>query len=399
MNNPTPSIDDPVHNLFIKGNYAHISYYKHGYVVLDISVPSNPFLIGEYDTYSSNSGVYNGAWGCYPYLPSGVTLISDISTGLYVLQFTPPNNIPPQISHNNQNTYYSNAPIVISANISDDDQIVGANLHYRTVNNEITSDWSVVTDQDGPNGSLYEFVIPGQPNRTEVQYYFAALDNSNNVSTLPEGGSGINPLGENPPPNLFNYFVKIPGQIVISGFYPMADTTIFNNGEVQFIADVSDTSLLNITYQWFRNGNLVFNNSGNSYLYRSLTIYPAPRTDSVRVVFSNGFYSNEISWLIYVEPVTKIDNDLPNLSYELNQNYPNPFNPATTIEFSIKEGGIVKLELYNSMGQLVNILKDEFFSEGKYKILFDGSDLPSGNYFVKLSVNNFFKTIKMSLLK
>jgi choice-of-anchor B domain-containing protein len=83
-----PGASSIVHNLFIKGNYAHISYYTSGYVVLDISDPLNPQLVGQYDTYpSSNGGTYNGAWGCYSYLPSGNTIISDIETGLYVLHF------------------------------------------------------------------------------------------------------------------------------------------------------------------------------------------------------------------------------------------------------------------------------------------------------------------------
>ena len=68
-----------VHNLFIKDNYAHISYYSDGYVILDISDPLNPVLAGQYDTPDM--------WGCYPYLPSGITICSDIDAGLYVLQF------------------------------------------------------------------------------------------------------------------------------------------------------------------------------------------------------------------------------------------------------------------------------------------------------------------------
>lgn len=71
----------------MKGNYAHISYYKHGYAVLDISDPTQPILAANYDTYPSNTGTYEGAWGCYPFLPSGNTIISDIETGLYVLHF------------------------------------------------------------------------------------------------------------------------------------------------------------------------------------------------------------------------------------------------------------------------------------------------------------------------
>ena len=77
-----------IHNLYIKGNFAHISYYTSGYVVLDISDPTDPQIAGQYDTYPlNNGGTYNGAWGVYPYLPSGNIIVSDINTGLYVLRF------------------------------------------------------------------------------------------------------------------------------------------------------------------------------------------------------------------------------------------------------------------------------------------------------------------------
>jgi len=81
----------PIHNIFILGNYAHISYYKEGYVVLDISDPTNPIFAGQYDTYpGSGGGTYNGVWGVDPYLPSGNTIVSDMSTGLYICKFIPP---------------------------------------------------------------------------------------------------------------------------------------------------------------------------------------------------------------------------------------------------------------------------------------------------------------------
>lgn len=77
-----------IHNLYILGNYAHISYYTSGYLVLDITNPLSPQIAGQYDTYpQNNSGNYDGAWGVYPYLPSGNTIVSDMSTGLYVLHF------------------------------------------------------------------------------------------------------------------------------------------------------------------------------------------------------------------------------------------------------------------------------------------------------------------------
>ena len=79
--------NSPIHNIFVLGNYAHISYYKDGYVVLDISDPTAPTIAGQYDTFPGSGGTYDGAWGCYPYLPSGHIIISDMSTGLYILSF------------------------------------------------------------------------------------------------------------------------------------------------------------------------------------------------------------------------------------------------------------------------------------------------------------------------
>ena len=76
------------HNIFVKDNYLFISYYLYGLQVLDITDPANLIHVGAYDTYLQNSSyIYNGAWGVYPYLPSGNILISDRQTGLYVLDF------------------------------------------------------------------------------------------------------------------------------------------------------------------------------------------------------------------------------------------------------------------------------------------------------------------------
>jgi choice-of-anchor B domain-containing protein len=82
------SSNSPIHNVFVLGNYAHIAYYEDGYVVLDISNPENPQFAGQYDTDPTPStGSYKGAWGCYPYLPSGNVLVSDMQTGLYIFDF------------------------------------------------------------------------------------------------------------------------------------------------------------------------------------------------------------------------------------------------------------------------------------------------------------------------
>lgn len=74
------------HNPYLIGNYAFISYYQDGFQLYDLSDPANPRQAGYYDTHP---GVpiqqFAGAWGCYPFLPSRKVLISDMQTGLYVL--------------------------------------------------------------------------------------------------------------------------------------------------------------------------------------------------------------------------------------------------------------------------------------------------------------------------
>ncbi|MCE3251717.1 MAG: hypothetical protein K0Q67_727 [Cellvibrio sp.] len=81
---PTPAID---HNGYTRGNRYYISNYERGLVVLDISDPRNPVEAGFFDTYPlANSASFNGAWGTYPFLPSGNILVNDINSGLYVIR-------------------------------------------------------------------------------------------------------------------------------------------------------------------------------------------------------------------------------------------------------------------------------------------------------------------------
>ena len=90
------------HNGIIKGDLAYIPYYHDGLRVFDISDPSNPVQTWEYDTYAPNNhSSYKGAWGVYPYLPSGNIIVSDMQTGLYLFECeTPTAIIENNLTHN-----------------------------------------------------------------------------------------------------------------------------------------------------------------------------------------------------------------------------------------------------------------------------------------------------------
>ncbi|TDQ44617.1 choice-of-anchor B family protein [Permianibacter aggregans] len=86
LTGPTAAID---HNGFNRGNRYFVSNYRRGLVILDSSAPANLSEVGYFDTFASpaeNSPQFNGAWGTYPYLPSGTIAVSDIEFGLFLLK-------------------------------------------------------------------------------------------------------------------------------------------------------------------------------------------------------------------------------------------------------------------------------------------------------------------------
>ncbi len=96
---------------------------------------------------------------------------------------------------------------------------------------------------------------------------------------------------------------------------------------------------------------------------------------------------------------TETDENHNPYSFELYQNYPNPFNPSTTVKFSLPKDGIVKLDIYNILGQKVSELLNEVRNAGTHKILFDASNMASGVYIYSLQFENRIITKKMILLR
>ncbi|MGB5287440.1 MAG: T9SS type A sorting domain-containing protein, partial [Ignavibacteriaceae bacterium] len=73
--------------------------------------------------------------------------------------------------------------------------------------------------------------------------------------------------------------------------------------------------------------------------------------------------------------------------YYVSQNYPNPFNPSTTIKFSIPEESQVKINIYNSIGEVVESLVNGLYTTGNYDISWNAQNYPSGIYFYSFEVS------------
>ena len=85
--------------------------------------------------------------------------------------------------------------------------------------------------------------------------------------------------------------------------------------------------------------------------------------------------------------------------YELNQNYPNPFNPTTQLSYILKTEAMVKLTVFNLVGQSVRVLVDGYQIAGTYEVTFDANDLPAGIYLYKLQVGEYSSVKRMTLVK
>lgn len=85
--------------------------------------------------------------------------------------------------------------------------------------------------------------------------------------------------------------------------------------------------------------------------------------------------------------------------YALGQNYPNPFNPSTTISYAMPDPGLVKLYVYNQLGQQVADLVNGYQQAGRHHISWNATNLPSGLYMYRLEVNNRIHIKKMLLVK
>lgn len=80
-------------------------------------------------------------------------------------------------------------------------------------------------------------------------------------------------------------------------------------------------------------------------------------------------------------------------------NYPNPFNPSTTIQFALPESSPVKIVVYNTLGQVVTTLLDEYRAAGEHTVVFSAEGVASGTYFYRLTTPRYVETRKMVVLK
>ncbi|NWF89818.1 MAG: T9SS type A sorting domain-containing protein [Ignavibacteriaceae bacterium] len=111
---------------------------------------------------------------------------------------------------------------------------------------------------------------------------------------------------------------------------------------------------------------------------------------------SEGFW-DDVSITALINKNSIISTEIAALTNSLNS-YPNPFNPITTINYSIKDEGYIKIIIYDILGNELTTLVDEYKEPGNYKVFFEGINLTSGVYLCTLQSGTLLLTKKLVLI-
>jgi hypothetical protein len=122
--------------------------------------------------------------------------------------------------------------------------------------------------------------------------------------------------------------------------------------------------------------------------------------DGIQLLYAEPMSKAQMSKLGFDTTLTRVEtlDQLP-AAFSLSQNYPNPFNPATIINYSLAELSDVELKVYDTIGNLVEVLVSSRQTAGSYQVTFDASNLTSGVYFYSLTAGNFKSVKKLILIK
>lgn len=144
--------------------------------------------------------------------------------------------------------------------------------------------------------------------------------------------------------------------------------------------------------------------SPQTYAITRHLVNVADRIESIgeQLILDLGIMQAYESRVFSMESTTLTDTENEVLSptqFALRANFPNPFNPSTSIPFSLPSGGLVRLDIYNVLGERVSSLLNERFSAGNHVAVFDATSLTSGVYIAKLRFEGQTLTRKLTLVK
>jgi hypothetical protein len=191
----------------------------------------------------------------------------------------------------------------------------------------------------------------------------------------------------------------------------------FEYAYAQFTAGSNDGIKVNVSTDCGANWTEVFNKSGDSFTTAPATggtaaFYPTASQWKIEKIDLSAYKQADVMIKLSVvagstgnclyldninvhESTVGIDDVETQIGLNIS---PNPTNDISTMTFNLNESTTVGTEIINSLGSVVfnNV---ETMNAGTQRVIFDGTDLPNGIYFVNLTIGEEVITKKVSLIK
>lgn len=198
-------------------------------------------------------------------------------------------------------------------------------------------------------------------------------------------------------------FDNLPSDAIVS-FYACGGSTSYSDSMQVRLSPTGDTAISSFTVLLMSIHWPVGTTYGNYLNYfEDLSTYAG---QNVRIAFRYYMDCNINGFAVFLDKfqmlgtvgINQIGKNVPT-KFALAQNYPNPFNPYTKIKFDIPRNTNARLEVFNSLGQLVKVLYEGYTTAGYYETDFNAGNLTSGVYYYRLTADNFVETKRMILVK
>ena len=207
-----------VHNSYRVGNYLYVAYYSAGLEIFDVSTARNPQLVDVFDTSPLTGEGYKGAFGVYPFTPSGNVYVSDMQSGFYIFSFQPPASA---VLISSFAARYDDGRVMLEWSIAAADELEGFNI-YRAAGDD--TPFLKLNDTLLPAGGAYRFADDDIGPGDTYTYVLGAVDRDGEFMserrrvTVPESGLVLHPSYPNPfnPTTTLSYTLPAAGEVSLT---------------------------------------------------------------------------------------------------------------------------------------------------------------------------------------
>jgi hypothetical protein len=198
----------------------------------------------------------------------------------------------------------------------------------------------------------------------------------------------------------FYYDQLAPVAPIITSWYPEDLDTLWINEVANFGIQAVDPNGDSLLYRWTFDGLEIGTDSIITVTFDSAGSF------DIWAYASDGMLSDSLGWTVTVLSLAVRENPaITPQDFGLYGIYPNPFNASSVIQFGLPVAAWVKVDVFEIAGRLVGLSGSGttpttgYFPAGVHEMTFDGSDLASGIYLVRLQAGDFVGLQKMVLLK